>query len=70
MVAESIASLNVAVITVLGHTPTAAEAGATETTVGGGGGAHDVVRVVKLHTKLLARALPNGSLAPVVIVTV
>src|SRR3984957_14495965 len=69
MVAGSIASLKVAVITVLGHTPLAPPAGDTETTVGGGGDAHDVVPVVKVHTKLLASALPNGSLAPVVIVT-
>src|SRR6202790_4465973 len=70
MVAGSIASLNVAVITVFGHTPAAPTAGATETTVGGGGGGHEVGAVVKVHTKLLASALPNSSFAPVVIVTV
>jgi len=64
------ASLNVAVITVLGHTPMAPLGGATVMTVGGGGAVHVVTEVVKVHTKLLASALPFGSLAPVVIVAV
>jgi hypothetical protein len=64
------ASLNVAVITVLGHTPAAPPGGVTEITVGGGGGVHAEVPVVKVQTKLLASALPNGSLAPVLIVAV
>src|SRR5579863_7059380 len=70
IVAGFIASLNVAVITVLGHTPAAPLGGATEITVGGGGAAHALAAVVKVHTKLFASLLPDGSLAPVVIVAV
>jgi hypothetical protein len=61
-----IASLKVAVTTVLGQTPDEPFGGVTETTVG----AHRLAPVVKVHTKLLASALPNVSLAPVVIVAV
>src|ERR1700680_2108392 len=64
------ASLNVAVITVLGHTPAAPPGGVTEITVGGGGATHDVAAVVKVQTKSLANALPKRSLAPVVMVAV
>jgi hypothetical protein len=62
----SIASLNVAVTIVLGQTPVAPLAGVTETTVGGG--LHPLAAVLKLHTKLLARALPKVSRTPVVMV--
>jgi hypothetical protein len=67
IVAGFIAWLKVAVTTVLGHIPVATLSGATDATVGG---AHAVALVVKLHTKLLASALPNVSWAPVVMVTV
>lgn len=67
MVEAFIASLKVAVTKVLGQMPGAPLGGATEITVGG---AHAVLAVVKVHTKLLARALPKGSWAPVVIVAV
>jgi|ERR1017187_878646 hypothetical protein len=50
MVTGFIASLNVAVITVLGQTPAAPFRGVTEITVGGGGGAHAAAAVVKVHT--------------------
>jgi hypothetical protein len=70
MVTGFMASLKVAVTTVLGHTPMAPLGGVTEITAGGGGAAHDETAVIKVHTKLLASALPEGSLAPVVIVTV
>lgn len=50
MVTGFIASLNVAVITVLGHTPTAPLGGVTESTVGGGGAVHAAAAVVKVHT--------------------
>src|SRR5277367_2725011 len=45
MVAGFIASLNVAVITVLGHTPGPPLGGATEITAGGGGALHAVTDV-------------------------
>ena len=64
------ASLKVAVTTVFGHTPSAPFRGATEITAGGGGPGQAVAAVVKVHTKLLASALPNESVAPVVIVAV
>src|ERR1700733_8654102 len=66
MVATFMASLKVAVTTELEHTPVEALGGMTESTVGGG--LHPLAAVVKLQTKLLARALPNRSLAPVVMV--
>jgi hypothetical protein len=50
MVTGFIASLNVAMITVLGHTPTAPLGGVTEITAGGGGVAHAEAAVVKVHT--------------------
>jgi hypothetical protein len=56
IVAGFIASLKVAVTTVLGQTPVARFGGAVETTVGG---IHGVALVVKLQTKLLASAMPN-----------
>jgi hypothetical protein len=62
-----IASLKVAVTTVLGQTPVVAVGGVTEITVGG---AHGLAPVVNVHTKLLASALPNVSKTPVVIVAV
>jgi hypothetical protein len=61
-----IASLKVAVTTVLGHTPTA-RTGVTELTVGG---AHGSPEVVKLHPTSFASAMPYSSMAPVVIVAV
>jgi hypothetical protein len=64
IVAGFIASLKVAVSAVLGHTPFA---GVTEITVGG---AHGSLEVVKVHTELLATAMPYSSMAPVVIVAV
>jgi hypothetical protein len=64
IVAGFIASLKVAVTAVLGQTPFA---GVTEITVGG---AHGSAAVVKVHTKLLASAMPYSSMAPVVIVAV
>ena len=67
MVEECIAALKVAVTNVLGHMAVAIFAGATEITVGA---AHAVALVVKVHTKLLAKAFPDGSWAPVVIVPV
>jgi len=70
MVGAYISSLKVAGITVLGHTLPEPSAGDTEITVGGGGGGHDVAPVVKVHTKLLASALPKASLAPEVMVAV
>lgn len=50
MVTGFIASLNVAVITALGHTPTAPLGGVAEITAGGGGVAHAEAAVVKVHT--------------------
>ena len=67
MVAGFIPSLNVAVTTVEGHTPTARSTGISELTVGA---THGVLLVVKVHTKLVASALPYSSMAPVVIVAV
>ena len=49
----------------LGQTPTETVGGVTEITVGG-----TQLPVVKVHTKLLARAMPYSSVAPVVIVAV
>ncbi len=62
-VAGFMASLNVAVILRLMGTLIAPLTGLVEMTVG-------MVPVVKLHTKLLARAVPIASVAPVVIVAV
>jgi hypothetical protein len=67
MEAGFIASLKVAVTTVLGQMPVARLGGVTESTTGG---AQGVLLVVKLHTKLLANGLPKVSVAPVVIVAV
>ena len=67
IVAGFIASLKVAVTAVLGHIPAARLSGVTEITVGG---AHASLAVVKVHTKLLASAIPPSSMAPVVIVAV
>src|ERR1700676_2109065 len=64
MVARFMASLKVAVTRELEQTPVAALGGATESTVGGG--LHPLAAVVKLQTKLVARALPNRSRTPVV----
>src|SRR6202790_4995987 len=64
MVARLMASLKVAVTTELEQTPVAALGGVTESTVGGG--LHPLAAVVKLQTKLVARALPNRSRTPVV----
>ena len=61
------ASLKVAVTTELEHTPVEALGGVTESTVGK---LHPLAAVVKLQTKLVARTLPNRSLAPVVRVAV
>jgi hypothetical protein len=69
IVEGSIASLKVATTTVLGHMPLAPLGGVTEITVGGPD-EHVVLPVVKLHTKLLANAMPFASVAPVVIVAV
>jgi hypothetical protein len=66
IVAGFIASLNVAVTAVLGQTPTAPFGGVSEITLG----MHELVPVVKVHTKLLASAMPYSSMAPVVIVAV
>lgn len=62
------ASLKVAVTIVLGHTRLAPLAGTTETTVGAGW--HPLAAVVKVQTKLAASALPNVSVAAVVMVAV
>src|ERR1700731_245609 len=62
------ASLKVAATTLLEQTPTEPFGGLTESTVGGG--LHPLATVVKLQTKLLARALPNRSRAPIVMVAV
>ena len=59
-----IASLKVAVMTALEHTPAEPLAGVSEITVGGG--LHPLAAVLKLHTESLARPLPNRSLTPVV----
>ena len=63
-----IASLKVAVMTALEHTPDEPLAGVSEITVGGG--LHPLAAVLKLHTKSLASPLPNRSLTPVVRVAV
>jgi hypothetical protein len=61
------ASLKVAVTTVLGQTPVTPFTGVSEITVGG---AQGVLLVVNVQTKSVAIALPNVSWAPVVIVAV
>ena len=68
MVAGFIASLKVAVMTVLEHTPAEPLAGVSDITVGGG--LHPLEAVLKLHTKSVAKALPKVSLTPVVRVAV
>ena len=70
MVGAYICSLKVAVIMVSGHTPLAPLGGETDVTMGGGGGVHEAAAVLKVHTKLLANALPKRSLTPVVMVAV
>jgi hypothetical protein len=67
-VATFMASLKVAVTAELKQTPTEPVGGLTESTVGGG--LHPLAEVVKLQTKLLARALPNRSWTPVVMFAV
>jgi hypothetical protein len=67
MVAGFIASLKVAVATVLEQTPVVAVGGVSEITVGG---TQAVAAVVNVHTSFAARALPNMSFTPVVIVAV
>lgn len=62
-----IARLNVAVTNVLGQMPVVPLTGKTETTVGA---AQGLALVAKVHTKLLARALPYMSVAPVLIMAV
>ena len=62
------ASLKVAVTTLLEQTPTDAFGGLTESTVGGG--LHPLAAVVKRQTKSLARAFPKRSRTPVVILAV
>ena len=68
MVAGSMASGNVAEITVFWQIPAEALGGPTET--GGAGGKHATATVVKVHTKFRAGALPYMSWAAVVIVAV
>ena len=68
MEATFMASLKVAVTTELEQTPAAPFGGLTETTTGAG--LHPLAAAVKLQTKLVARALPNRSRTPVVIVPV
>ena len=63
MVVGFMASLKVAEIVVLTATAVAPFTGIVEATVGGGA-------VVKVHTKLAASGVPEGFLAPVVIVAV
>jgi len=63
IVLASIGTLNVAERTTPSDTPTALLAGTVDSTVGGGA-------VVKVHTKLAASGVPEGSFAPVVIVAV
>jgi hypothetical protein len=67
IVEASIASLKVAVTTVLGHIPLARLSGDPDATVGG---VHVVALVVKDQIKLLASGTPYWSMAPVVIVAV
>jgi len=62
------ASLKMAVTMVLGHVAGDPLRGNTEDTTGAGW--HPLAAVVKVHTKLLASALPNMSLAPVETVAV
>ena len=64
----SIASLNTAFKLLFVRTPVALGAGTVEVTVGGV--VSGVAPVVKVHTKLLASALPARSLAPVVMAAV
>jgi len=68
IVEGSIACGKVTATRVLGHTPTEPLGGVSE--MGGAGGRHGLAPVVKVHTKSLARALPNISLTPVVMVAV
>ena len=68
MLATFMASLKVALTTEFEQIPTEAFGGLTERTVGGG--LHPLAAVVKPQTKLLARALPNRSRTPVVMVAV
>jgi hypothetical protein len=62
IVAGFIASLKVAVTAALGQTAAAPFNAISEITLG----THEAVPVVKLHTKLLARASPYALVAPVV----
>jgi hypothetical protein len=62
IVAGFMGSLNVAETTVFTKIPVARFAGTVEITVG--------APVVKVHTKFAWRALPPGSVAPVVMVAV
>jgi hypothetical protein len=68
MVVGFIASLKVTVTTAREHTPVAALAGLTETTVGGG--LHPFAAVLKLHIKSVANPLPKVSRTPIVRVAV
>ena len=68
IVSGSITSLKVAAAFLLRATPVAPFAGSVKVTVGAVVSA--AAPVVKVHTKLLANALPARSLAPVVIVAV
>jgi hypothetical protein len=67
MVRGFIARLKVALTDMAGQTPIAPAMGASEITAGG---AQGLLPVVKVHTKLLASAMPYTSVAPVVIVAV
>src|SRR5208282_1272315 len=69
MVEASMGPPKPAITTALGHTPVLPFTGAEEITVGAPAW-HAAVPVVKLQTKLAAIALPNVSVAPVVIVAV
>ena len=68
IVAGSMACGKTAATTVLGQIPLETFGGVTE--VGGAGGRQSVAAVVKVHTKLLASAVPNMFCAPMVIVAV
>ena len=68
MLATFMASLKVAVMTLLEQTPVEMFGGVTDRTVGAG--LHPLAAVVKVQTKLLARLLPKRSRTPVVIVAV
>src|ERR1700693_2291063 len=59
MVAGFIACGKVAATSALGHTSVAPLGGVTET--GGDGGRQGLAPVLKVHTTLLASALPSGS---------